>query len=125
MTGAVVRGPSKGSGGGAIPVSIQLSAAAVETPGRREPAHVHRFTNVCRPQFYRRRLPRATLPAAAQPPRPRVYSGADAMTQQPEEVPRVLDTRGEEPFAATYAAVLVVEALVLAALWIFSRHFSG
>jgi hypothetical protein len=47
------------------------------------------------------------------------------MTQQPEDVPRVLDTRGEEPFAATFAAVLVVEALVLAALWIFSRHFSG
>ena len=124
MTGAGARGPSKGSGGVAIPVSIQLSAAAVETPGRREPAHVHRFTNVCRPQFYRRRLPRATLTAAARPPLPRVYSGADAMTQPPED-PRVLDTRGEEPFAATYAAVLVVEALVLAALWIFSRHFSG
>lgn len=47
------------------------------------------------------------------------------MTPQPDDVHRVLDTRGEEPFAATYAAVLVVEALVLAALWLFSRHFSG
>ena len=47
------------------------------------------------------------------------------MTPQPDDVHRVLDTRGEESFAATYAAVLVVEALVLAALWLFSRHFSG
>ena len=47
------------------------------------------------------------------------------MTPQPEDVPRLLDTRGDEPFAATYVAVMVVEALVLAALWLFSRHFSG
>ena len=47
------------------------------------------------------------------------------MTQQPEDVPRVLDTRGDEALGATYVAVIVVEALVLAALWLFSRHFSG
>ena len=47
------------------------------------------------------------------------------MTPQPEDVPRVLDTRGDEPFAATYVAVVVVEVLVLAALWLFSRHYSG
>ena len=129
MTGAGARGPAKGAGGVAIPVSIQHSATALARPGRREPAHVHRFTNVCRPQFYRRRLPRATLPAAALPRRRRRAGGytlwPTAMTEQTEDVPRVLDTRGEQPFAATYAAVLVVEALVLAALWIFSRHFSG
>ena len=47
------------------------------------------------------------------------------MTPQPEDVPRVLDTRGDEPLNATYVAVMVVEALVLAALWMFSRHFSS
>ncbi len=47
------------------------------------------------------------------------------MTLQPEDVPSVLDTRGDEPLGATYVAVVVVEALVLAALWLFSRHFSG
>ena len=47
------------------------------------------------------------------------------MTSQPEDVRRVLDTRGDEPLAATYVAVVVVEALVLAALWLFSRYFSG
>ena len=36
----------------------------------------------------------------------------DAMAPQPEDVPRMLDTRGDE-------------VLVLAALWFFSRHFSG
>ena len=47
------------------------------------------------------------------------------MTSQPEDIRRVLDTRGAEPLAATCVAVVVVEALVLAALWLFSRHFSG
>ena len=47
------------------------------------------------------------------------------MTPEPEDVPRLLDTRGDEPFNATYVAVVVVEVLVLAALWLFSRHFSG
>lgn len=47
------------------------------------------------------------------------------MTPQPDDGHRVLDTRGEEPFAATYVAVVVVEAAVLAALWLFSRHYSG
>ena len=47
------------------------------------------------------------------------------MATQPDDVPRVLDTRGDEPLGATYVAVMVVEAVVLAALWLFSRHFSG
>ena len=47
------------------------------------------------------------------------------MTPQPDDIRRVLDTRGDEPLAATYVAVVVVEAVVLAALWLFSRHFSG
>ena len=47
------------------------------------------------------------------------------MISQPEDVRRVLDTRGDEPFTATYVAVVVVEVLVLAGLWLFSRHFSG
>ena len=129
MTGVGVRGPA--AGGVAIPVVIRHPAATAAMPGRREPAHVHRFTSVC-PQFYRRLPAHATLPAggaarrrAGPPPRRRVYSGPTVMTPQPEDVPRVLDTRGDEPFAATYVAVIVVEALVLAALWLFSRHFSG
>ena len=47
------------------------------------------------------------------------------MTLPPEDRPRVLDTRGDEPLASAFAAVMAVEALVLAALWLFSRHFSG
>ena len=47
------------------------------------------------------------------------------MTLPPEDVPRLLDTRGDEPLAATFVAVVVVEALVLAGLWLFSRYFSG
>ena len=78
----------------------------------------------------RPRVPGAIPPlrpraAARRPPPRRVYSGPTAMTPQPEDVARVLDTRGDEPLGATYVAVVVVEALVLAALWLFSRHFSG
>ena len=47
------------------------------------------------------------------------------MTPPPDDVPRVLDTRGDEPLAATFAAVMAVEALVLAGLWLFSWYFSG
>ena len=47
------------------------------------------------------------------------------MAPPPDDVPRVIDTRGGEPLGATYVAVMAVEALVLAALWLFSRHFSG
>ena len=39
--------------------------------------------------------------------------------------PHVIDTRGDANFTFTYAAVVVVEAAVLAALWVFSRYFSG
>lgn len=47
------------------------------------------------------------------------------MTPRPDGVRRVLDTRGDEPLAPAFVAVAAVEALVLAALWLFSRHFSG
>ena len=39
--------------------------------------------------------------------------------------PHVIDTRGDANLTFTYAAVVVVEAAVLAALWVFSRYFSG
>jgi hypothetical protein len=38
---------------------------------------------------------------------------------------RIIDTRGDEPFTATYVAVVVFEVAVLAALWLFSRYFLG
>lgn len=47
------------------------------------------------------------------------------MTSPPDDVRRVLDTRGDEPLAPAFVAVAAVEALVLVALWLFSRHFSG
>ena len=47
------------------------------------------------------------------------------MTPTPDDVPRVIDTRGDESLAATFVAVMAVEALVLAGLWLFSRYFSG
>ena len=42
---------------------------------------------------------------------------------------RVIDTRGDTEgdarFTLTYVAVVVVEVVVLAALWFFSRYFSA
>ena len=38
---------------------------------------------------------------------------------------RVIDTRGDEPFKAVYVAVVTIEGVVLAGLWLFSRYFSG
>ncbi len=51
------------------------------------------------------------------------------VVSQPLSVPsrevRVIDTRGDEPFTAVYVAVVAIEGFVLAALWLFSRYFSG
>ena len=52
----------------------------------------------------------------------------DDMTQPtagPSGSQRIIDTRGDASFSSTYAAVVVIEVVVLAALWFFSRYFSG
>jgi hypothetical protein len=41
------------------------------------------------------------------------------------ELPRVVDTRGDEPFGWVYVAVVATEVAVLTGLWLFSRYFSG
>ncbi len=49
------------------------------------------------------------------------------MTQStggPSVAPHVIDTRGDASFSSTYAAVVVIEVVVLAALWFFSRYYS-
>ena len=49
------------------------------------------------------------------------------MTQPTDEslgAPHVIDTRGDASFSSTYAAVVVIEVVVLAALWFFSRYYS-
>ena len=44
---------------------------------------------------------------------------------QPSGAPHVIDTRGDVNFSSTYAAVVVIEVVVLAALWLFSRYFGA
>jgi len=44
---------------------------------------------------------------------------------EPTAAPPLFDTRGETPLGRTYIAVILVEAVTLAALWFFSSHFSG
>ncbi len=39
--------------------------------------------------------------------------------------PRIIDTEGDASFTFIYVAVVVVEVVVLAALWFFSRYFSS
>ncbi len=46
-------------------------------------------------------------------------------TGGPSGEPHVIDTRGDVSFSSTYAAVVLVEAVVLAALWFFSRYFGA
>ena len=43
----------------------------------------------------------------------------------PSDAPHVIDTRGDASFSSTYVAVVVIEVIVLAALWFFSRHFGA
>jgi len=43
----------------------------------------------------------------------------------PSASPRFIDTEGDTSFTFTYVAVVVVEVVVLAALWFFSRYFSS
>ena len=53
--------------------------------------------------------------------------GPYTMTQptgEPSAAPHVIDTSGDANLASTYAAVVVVEVFVLAALWFFSRYYS-
>ena len=38
---------------------------------------------------------------------------------------RLIDTSGDQPLAVTFVAVVVVEAVVLTGLWLFSRYFSS
>ena len=45
-------------------------------------------------------------------------------TRDPSGAPHVVDTRGDASFTVTYAAVVVTEVVVLAALWFFSRYYS-
>jgi hypothetical protein len=44
---------------------------------------------------------------------------------EPSGAPQFIDTRGDTSFTVVYAAVILCEAVVLTALWFFSRHFSG
>ena len=46
-------------------------------------------------------------------------------TGDPSGASHVIDTRGDASFSFTYAAVVVIEVIVLAALWFFSRHFGA
>ena len=45
-------------------------------------------------------------------------------TAEPSGAPRLIDTRGDTSFTVVYAAVVLCEAVVLAALWFFSRYYS-
>ena len=46
-------------------------------------------------------------------------------TGGPSGAPHVIDTRGDVRFTVTYAAVVLIEVVVLAALWFFSRYFGA
>ena len=50
------------------------------------------------------------------------------MTQPPggpSAAPHFIDTKGDASLTAVYAAVVLVEVVVLAALWFFSRYFGA
>ena len=49
--------------------------------------------------------------------------GPHAM-RQPSDAPPIIDTKGDVNLTFTYAAVVVVEVVVLAALWFFSWYYS-
>ena len=44
--------------------------------------------------------------------------------RQPSDAPPIIDTKGDVNLTFTYAAVVVVEVVVLAALWFFSWYYS-
>ncbi len=51
-----------------------------------------------------------------------------SMTQPtggPSAAPHFIDTKGDASLTAVYAAVVLVEVVVLAALWFFSRYFGA
>ena len=51
--------------------------------------------------------------------------GHTHMTPPPSGAPRDIDTRGDVPLTSLCAAVVIVEVVVLAALWFFSRYFGA
>ena len=46
-------------------------------------------------------------------------------TGGPSGAPHFIDTKGDASLTAVYAAVVLVEVVVLAALWFFSRYFGA
>ncbi|HJN43917.1 MAG TPA: hypothetical protein QF572_07030 [Vicinamibacterales bacterium] len=44
-------------------------------------------------------------------------------TGETSGTPSIIDTTGDKNFTPTYIAVALVEVIVLAALWAFSRYF--
>ena len=46
-------------------------------------------------------------------------------TRGPSGAPHIIDTKGDASFAVTYAAVVLIEVVVLAALWFFSQYFGA
>ena len=46
-------------------------------------------------------------------------------TGRPSGAAHIIDTESDTSFTLIYAAVVVVEVAVLAALWFFSRYFGG
>ena len=39
--------------------------------------------------------------------------------------PRIVDTRGDANFTPAYVGVVLIEVVVLAALWVFSQYFGA
>ena len=46
-------------------------------------------------------------------------------TGDPSGASHVIDTRGDANFTVAYAAVVLIEVVVLGALWFFSRYFGS
>ena len=107
-------------------------------------SHVHRFTSIPTPaQFYRCGRAHATptvrrmlvvaqrlIPPAAKLGPPAIYCPPRWIIVKPQRdnqlvTTQLFDTAGDEPLNRTYMAVVLVEAVVLGALWLFSLYFAG